>query len=69
MCSIVNVSLNSCLFFHFHLYHLNNVCGFFAKMIENMIKHVFGFYNLKILKKKFRLYNLNESIMRIEWGA
>jgi len=38
----------------------NNVCLFFDNVIENLMKHVFRLYNLKMLKKEFGLYNPNE---------
>jgi len=69
MCSIIDnlyiVTLNL-LFFHFHLCHINNVCHWFEKLIENLVKQVFRLYNPTVPEKEFGLYNPNRGIFGIK---
>jgi len=44
MCSIIDVSLNLSSFFHFHLFHPNDVC----RCLHNPNINIFGLYNSTI---------------------
>ena len=54
------------LFFHFHVCHVNNVCHWFEKLIENLVKEVFKLYNPTVPQKEFGLYNPNRGIFGIK---